>query len=181
MATLEAVLRVFSNHANRENKLRARLEWLVDTMGWDQIRDRIITERRLLVASATGPEGIPRAVDELGDDPAGVATHARPTTVGQGVPVTLRASAAYPRWEQANVVRGSANGSVSAYAWARLGDITGETFRSWLGHVGGPDAVAAGLTDLDHLPHPEASPEHYVDSDETGPYVVAVGDSECAT
>src|ERR1700712_2574932 len=32
MATLEAVLRVFSNHGNRDNKLRARLKWLLDTL-----------------------------------------------------------------------------------------------------------------------------------------------------
>ncbi|MEQ1868816.1 MAG: hypothetical protein ABL961_02215, partial [Vicinamibacterales bacterium] len=40
MATLEAILRVFSNHGNRDNKLRARMKWLVDTMGWDDLQAR---------------------------------------------------------------------------------------------------------------------------------------------
>ena len=31
---------------------------------------------------------------------------------------------------QANVVRGEAKGTVSAYAWARLGDITSAQFRA---------------------------------------------------
>ena len=35
----------------------------------------------------------------------------------------------YQKWELANVVRGRANGTVSAYAWCRLGDITAEQFR----------------------------------------------------
>ena len=69
-------------------------------------------------------------VDKLGDEPAGTATGVTPTVVGQGVPVSLRASGEYDRWEQANVVRGSANGTVSAYAWARLGDITSDQFRA---------------------------------------------------
>jgi sulfite reductase beta subunit-like hemoprotein len=38
LSTLEAILRVFSNHGNRDNKLRARMKWLVDTMGWDELR-----------------------------------------------------------------------------------------------------------------------------------------------
>ena len=47
LATLEAVLRVFSNHGNRDNKLRARMKWLVDTMGWDELQARILKERKL--------------------------------------------------------------------------------------------------------------------------------------
>jgi sulfite reductase (ferredoxin) len=130
MATLEAVLRVFSNRGSRDNKLRPRLKWLVDTMGWDALQEQILVERKLLVASATWPGGVPAMVDKLGDDPAGVATGVTPTTVGQGVPVALRGTGAYGRWKQANVVRGSAKGTVSAYAWARLGDITSDQFRS---------------------------------------------------
>jgi hypothetical protein len=57
----------------------------------------------------------------------------------------------------------------------------GETFASWLDRVGGAPAVAEGLSDLDTFPTPEDGPDFYVDYDETGPYEVAVGDSECAT
>src|SRR3954470_15872757 len=35
MATLEAILRVFDHAGNRDNKLRARMKWLVDTLGID--------------------------------------------------------------------------------------------------------------------------------------------------
>ena len=144
LATLEAILRVFSNHGYRDNKLRARMKWLVDTMGWETpeadensrkapepgLKDRILKERKFLLASSTWPGGVPEVVDKWGDGPAGVASGVAPTEVGQGVPVMLRRTGEYERWEDANVVRGNAKGTVSAYAWSRLGDITADQFRS---------------------------------------------------
>jgi sulfite reductase beta subunit-like hemoprotein len=50
--------------------------------------------------------------------------------MGQGTPVAIRGTTPYERWEQANVVRGTANGTVSAYAYARLGDVTSDQFRA---------------------------------------------------
>jgi sulfite reductase beta subunit-like hemoprotein len=130
MATLEAVLRVFSNHGNRDNKLRARMKWLVDTMGWEELQARILKERRFLVASATWPGGIPEVVQKEGDEPAGVHATIVPTPMGQGTPVSIRGTTAYERWDQANVVRGNAKGTVSAYAYCRLGDVTSDQFRA---------------------------------------------------
>ena len=130
MATLEACLRVFSNHGNRDNKLRARMKWLVDTLGWEELQAKILKERHLLVASSSWPGGIPAIVEKLGDEPAGRADGVTPTTIGQGTPVSITRTQPYDRWEDANVVRGSAKGTVSAYAWAKLGDITSAQFRS---------------------------------------------------
>jgi sulfite reductase beta subunit-like hemoprotein len=50
--------------------------------------------------------------------------------MGQGTPVSIRGTTAYERWDQANVVRGNAKGTVSAYAYARLGDVTSDQFRA---------------------------------------------------
>jgi len=130
MATLEAVLRVFGNHGNRDNKLRARLKWLVDTMGWDQVQARVLKERAFLVASSSWPGGIPEIVEKLGDAPAGLSAGVTPSSIGQGTPVTIRRGDQRDRWEQANVVRGAARGTVSAYAWSRLGDVTSDQFRA---------------------------------------------------
>src|SRR5205807_7645572 len=44
--------------------------------------------------------------------------------------VTFKHRDPYGRWEDANVVRGAAKGTVSAYAYARLGDITSDQFRA---------------------------------------------------
>lgn len=130
LPTIEACLRVFEQAGNRDNKLRARMKWLVDTIGFEELQRRVIAQRKLLPASATWPGGIPAQVQKLGDAPAGVAAGASPTPVGQGVPVAIRGTKPYERWVEANVVRGVAKGTVSAYAWARLGDITSDQFRA---------------------------------------------------
>ena len=88
-----------------------------------------LKERRLLVASSTWPGGIPAVVQELGDAPAGVATGLSPTPVGTPVTLRLGPGDPYKRWEAANVVIGVAKGTVSAIAYARLGDITSSQFR----------------------------------------------------
>jgi sulfite reductase beta subunit-like hemoprotein len=126
LPTIEAILRTFDHYGNRDNKLRARMKWLVDTMGIEELRERIAKERKFLRAARDWPGGLPEQVREHGDAPAGIGTG-----IADGaVPVQLLASDPFRRWEQANVVRGRANGSVSAYAHARLGDITAEQFRS---------------------------------------------------
>ena len=132
LPTIEAVLRTFDHFGNRYNKLRARLKWVVDELGIDELRRRVLRERQLLLASSSWPGGIPALVEELGDEPAGLATGVEPTPVG--TPVTFKVKARteqdpYTRWESANVVVGAAKGTVSAIAYARLGDITSHQFR----------------------------------------------------
>ena len=130
LATIEAVLRVFEQTGNRDNKLRARLKWVVDQLGIDEVRRRVVAIRKLLPASATWPGGVPELVADWGDEPAGLADGVTPTAMGQGTPVTLGAKSDYDHWVEANVVRGAANGTVSAYAWCELGDVTSAQFRA---------------------------------------------------
>lgn len=129
LPTIEACVRVFEQAGNRNNKLRARMKWLVDQLGFDELRRRILASRRLLLASSSWPGGIPLEVQVAGDDPAGAATNGPVSRVGHGTPVTLTATDPFRRWEQSNVVRGTANGTVSATAWSRLGDVTAAQFR----------------------------------------------------
>jgi sulfite reductase beta subunit-like hemoprotein len=127
LATIEAVLRTFDHYGNRDNKLRARMKWLVDTLGIDEVRRRVVRERKFLVGSNTWPGGLPERVEQHGDAPAGVGTE---VSADGGAPVRLLARDPFERWVEANVVRGVANGTVSAYAHAHLGDITSEQFRA---------------------------------------------------
>jgi sulfite reductase (ferredoxin) len=134
LPTIEAILRTFDHFGNRDNKLRARMKWLVDTMGIEELRERIVKERKFLVASATYPGGVPRQVEVSGDAPAGMGTDVsadggavRPLNSGQAVEIS--GLDPYNKWNAVNVVRGRANGTVSAYAYARLGDITAHQFR----------------------------------------------------
>ena len=130
LPTLEAILRTFDHYGNRDNKLRARMKWLVDTMGVDQVRARILKERKLLLASTSWSPDVPDYVRQHGDAPAGTSTTSSPTPMGWGTNVVFRHRDPYGRWEDANVVRGNAKGTVSAYAYARLGDVTSEQFRA---------------------------------------------------
>ena len=180
LPTIEAVLRVFDQTGNRDNKLRARMKWVVDTLGIDEVRRRVLKVRHTLPASSSWPGGIPDEVAKAGDAPAGLSSSVAATPVGQGVVasmpndggvvasmpndggvvasmpndggvvasmpndggvvasmpggggvgVALTPRDPYGRWEATSVVRGRANGTVSAVAYAALGDITADQFRA---------------------------------------------------
>ena len=130
LPTIESVLRLFEQTGNRDNKLRARLKWVVDQLGIDEVRRRVIKIRHTLPASSSWPGGLPPEVVAASDAPAGRSATGEVTAVGQGVRVELRSSDPYVRWEQTSVIRGSAKGTVSAIAYAALGDITASQFKS---------------------------------------------------
>jgi sulfite reductase (ferredoxin) len=136
MPTIESALRVFEQAGNRDNRIRARMKWLVDNIGWEEVQRRVLAQRRLLPASSSWPGGIPAEVLEFGDAPAGRAATGPITAMGQnvdgqsGVAVSITSRKPVERWTEANVVRGTANGTVSAYAWAHLGDVTPAQFRA---------------------------------------------------
>ncbi len=130
LPTIEAALRVFEQTGNRDNKLRARMKWVVDQLGIDEVRRRVIKVRHTLPASSSWPGGIPDEVLKAGDSPAGRSSTVEATQVGQGVRVELTPRDPYERWVATSVIRGAANGSVSAVAYAVLGDLTTAQFRA---------------------------------------------------
>jgi sulfite reductase (ferredoxin) len=130
LPTVEAILRTFDHYGNRDNKLRARMKWLVDTIGIEELRARIIKERRLLRAASGWPGGLPEQVLEHGDAAAGMTTDGVVEGLPGSVAVQLLPTDPYQRWVTANVVRGRANGTVSAIASCTLGDITSDQFRA---------------------------------------------------
>ena len=130
LPTIEAVLRVFDQTGNRDNKLRARLKWVVDQLGIEEVRRRVLKVRHTLPASSSWPGGIPEIVAKVGDAPAGKSSTVEATAVGQGVAVAITPRDPYGRWEATSVIRGAANGSVSAVAYAALGDVTAAQFRA---------------------------------------------------
>ena len=130
LPTIEAVLRVFDQTGNRDNKLRARLKWVIDQLGIDEVRRRVLKIRHTLPASSSWPGGIPAIVATAGDAPAGKSSTVEATAVGHGVSISLTPRDPYERWVATGVVRGTANGTVSAVAYAALGDITASQFRA---------------------------------------------------
>lgn len=130
LPTVEAALRVFEQTGNRDNKLRARMKWVVDQLGIDEVRRRVIKIRHTLPASSTWPGGIPAEVSAAGDAPAGRAAEGEVSQVGQSTIINFTSSDPFRRWENASVIRGAANGTVSAIAYAPMGDITADQFRA---------------------------------------------------
>ena len=130
LPTVEAALRVFDQTGNRDNKLRARMKWVVDQLGIDEVRRRVIKIRHTLPASSSWPGGIPAEVRNAGDTPAGRITEGEVSQVGQSTLINFTSSDPFRRWENASVIRGAANGTVSAIAYAPLGDITASQFRA---------------------------------------------------
>ena len=121
LPTIEAMLRVFDQTGNRDNKLRARMKWVVDTLGIDELqRARAQGSASSCRRRRRGRAASPRCRRSTATRPAGVdRPTVTPTRVGQGTTVRLTPRDPYERWDQANVVRGVANGTVSAVAYAR--------------------------------------------------------------
>jgi sulfite reductase (ferredoxin) len=130
LPTVEAALRVFDQTGNRDNKLRARMKWIVDQLGIEEVRRRVIKIRHTLPASSSWPGGIPAEVRTAGDAPAGRITEGEVSQVGQSTIINFTSSDPFRRWENASVIRGAANGTVSAIAYAPMGDITADQFRA---------------------------------------------------
>ncbi|MEY3558028.1 MAG: hypothetical protein RL374_734 [Actinomycetota bacterium] len=130
LPTVEAALRVFDQTGNRDNKLRARMKWVVDQLGIEEVRRRVIKIRHTLPASSSWPGGIPAEVRTAGDAPAGRITEGEVSQIGQSTIINFTSSDPFRRWENASVIRGAANGTVSAIAYAPLGDITADQFRA---------------------------------------------------
>ncbi len=69
---------MFDQTGNRDNKLRARMKWVVDQLGIDEVRRRVLKVRLTLPASSSWPGGIPEeVVQKAGDAPAGRVQHDR--------------------------------------------------------------------------------------------------------
>ena len=84
-----------------------------------------IRDAQALLDRLSAPE---RSRYESGDAPAG-GTSIAPTGTTVGVPIKLTSNDPYARWQEANVVRGVAKGTISVMAYARLGDITTKQWR----------------------------------------------------
>ena len=88
LPTIEAILRVFDQTGNRDNKLRARLKWVVDTLGFDEVQRRVLKIRHLLPASSSWPGGIPpRRRRSTATRPPASRPTVEVTPVGQGVEI----------------------------------------------------------------------------------------------
>ena len=88
--TIEAILRVFCEHGNRKNKLKARMKFVLRAKGIEEFR-RLVAEKRAVVETPAAPRTVPTPVGP----PLVSISHLPRSTNG--------ASAQYERWAQHNL------------------------------------------------------------------------------
>ncbi len=117
--TATAIVRVFDRLGNRQNRMRARMKFLIEDLGIEEFR-RLVFEERRVVWSAW-PGGLPPApeVQEPGLSPA----VARPASNGL-------APAGFEVWRKTNVVAQRQAGLYAAYVTVPGGDLTPDQFRA---------------------------------------------------
>jgi len=108
-ATLEAVLRIFDRHGDRNNRSRARLKWLLADWGIERLRNEILAERTRLLSQ---------------DSPTVIL----PPVPAERSPVNVVATisnrpAAYETWRQSNVRPQKQPGFATVFVRCPLGDL----------------------------------------------------------
>ena len=116
LPTIEAVIRLFDRFGERQDKLHARIKFLVKKWGADEFRKKFLAERKAVLATRAGTIDWSYPVTEEAAPPA-------PT-----VPAETPA-AGFDRWKATNVAAQKQAG----YSWATvvlpLGDITATQMR----------------------------------------------------
>jgi len=108
--TLEAILRIFDRHGDRQNRSHARLKWLLADWGIERLRNEITAERtRLLAAGTSQPQVLPSVVEESGRFDASAA----PPAHRQG----------FDAWRQSNVRLQKQPGFAAVFVRCPLGDL----------------------------------------------------------
>lgn len=117
LPTLEAIVRIFDRLGNRENKARARLKFLVETIGLDAFRQAVWQERDV-VAATTSAASVP----EL-SGPEQVPPGLPPGSIPIG-------DQRFNRWVATNVVIQKQPGYAAAYVTVPAGDLSPAQFRT---------------------------------------------------
>ncbi|MFN8103712.1 MAG: nitrite/sulfite reductase [Acidimicrobiia bacterium] len=136
--TLEAILRVFDREGERKNRNRSRLKWLIQKIGIDEFRTKVLAERNAVIAVSGVNPGLPDVVVAAGADrgPVTVAPAAKPAVDDPRL----------ARWLESNVVA-TTDGAFAAFVTVVLGDITTAQFLGLADIV--EDFAAPGARDAD--------------------------------
>jgi sulfite reductase (ferredoxin) len=117
--TATAIVRVFDRLGNRQNRMRARMKFLVEELGIEEFRRLVFEERRALWAS--WPGGSPSA-SEVRESALPPATPP-PRTIYSAPP-------GFDLWRRTNVVAQKQAGFYAAYVTVPGGDLTAAQFRA---------------------------------------------------
>jgi len=122
--TCEAVLRIFDRYGERRPehtfRMRARMKFLARQWGIERLRDAILAERRVLLATRSGSATYAIEIEE--ETPPEVE-------VPKGAPALWAPSPEYERWRRWNVLPQKQEGYVAVLIRCPLGDLTSEALR----------------------------------------------------
>jgi len=123
--TCEAVLRVFDRHGERRPehtfRMRARMKFLARQWGIERLREAILAERRVLLATRSGLATYEIEVEE--EEPPDVE-------IPSGTPPLWTPSPDYDRWRRWNVLPQRQPGYAAVLVRCPLGDLTSEAVRA---------------------------------------------------
>lgn len=116
--TATAIVRVFDRLGNRQNRMRARMKFLIEELGIEAFRRLVFEERRALWAS--WPDGSPSAPEV--QEPAAPAV-IPPRAIHSAPP-------GFDIWRRTNVVAQKQAGFYAAYVTVPGGDLMAAQFRA---------------------------------------------------
>ncbi|MFQ5898442.1 MAG: nitrite/sulfite reductase [Candidatus Methylomirabilia bacterium] len=119
LPTVAAIVRVFDRHGNRENRNLARLKFVVQKLGIDQLRALILRERDGLRLTMAGKFPVALPWEERVPIPRARRRGASPG-----------ADPAYRRWSRTNVVPQKQPGYAAVHVRLLRGDMTSAQFRA---------------------------------------------------
>jgi sulfite reductase beta subunit-like hemoprotein len=121
---VEAVVRVFNRHGNRNNKNKARLKFVLRERGFDWLRDAIEEEYRDILLNG----GIPMP-DEVPEGFGGFEPHPPPRGTGELLPVFDPALKAFNAWRETNTQPQKQPGYSIVTVKTPEGNLTGSQMR----------------------------------------------------
>jgi len=123
---LEAVIRLFNKHGNRQNKNTARLKFVIKDRGWDWVKETIEAEYQDILTNG----GVP-VPTEVPEGFGGFVTKAPPLGTGELLPVidARQADAEFDRWLESNAKEQVQAGYAAVTVMVPQGNLSGEQMR----------------------------------------------------
>ncbi len=121
---VEAVIRVFNRHGNRNNKNKARLKFVLRERGFDWLRDAIAEEYRNILRDG----GIPMP-EEVPEGFGGFQPQPPPLGSGRSLPIFETPAQGFAEWCETNVQRQRQNGYSIVTVKVAQGNLTGDQMR----------------------------------------------------
>jgi sulfite reductase beta subunit-like hemoprotein len=122
---VEAVIRVFNRHGNRNNKNKARLKFVLRERGFEWLRDAIAEEYRNILRDG----GIPMP-EEVPEGFGGFQPQPPPLGSGRSLPIFEPPAPGFVEWRETNVQPQKQNGYSIVTVKVAQGNLSGDQMRS---------------------------------------------------